>query len=80
MKLGAPQRQSGRGSEESNTQHLLGLEPPINQPVAQRCTTELSMTLYYELRRGRKFLTVYFKVLSQNFLGGTEGNRGTLQS
>jgi hypothetical protein len=29
------------GSEEKNTQALPGLEPPIFQPVVQRCTTKL---------------------------------------
>jgi hypothetical protein len=41
-RLGGPQSRSGRGGEEKNSQHLLGLEPPINQPVAQRYTAELS--------------------------------------
>jgi hypothetical protein len=41
-RLGGPQSQSGRGGEEKNSQPLLGLEPPIIQPVAQRCTTELT--------------------------------------
>jgi hypothetical protein len=30
------------GSEEKNSQHVTGLEPPIIQPVAQRYITELS--------------------------------------
>jgi hypothetical protein len=32
----------GRGGEEKNSHALPGFEPPIIQPVAQRCTTELS--------------------------------------
>jgi hypothetical protein len=36
-----PQSRSGLGGEEKNSQPLPGLEPPIIQPVAQRCTTEL---------------------------------------
>jgi hypothetical protein len=38
--LDGPQSRSGRGGEEKNSQPLLGLEPPIIQPVAQRYTTE----------------------------------------
>jgi hypothetical protein len=41
-RLGGPQRRCGRGGEEKNSQSLLGLEPPIMQPVAQRYTTALS--------------------------------------
>jgi hypothetical protein len=41
-RLGGPQSQSGRGGKEKNSQTLLGLEPPIIQPVAQSYTTELS--------------------------------------
>jgi hypothetical protein len=41
-RLGGPQSRSGRGGEEKNSQSLPGLEPPIIQPVAQRCITELS--------------------------------------
>jgi hypothetical protein len=46
---------SGRGGKEKNSQALPGLEPPlpINQPVAQRYTTELSglLTLYGNLNK-----------------------------
>jgi hypothetical protein len=41
-RLGGPQSRSRRGSEEKNSQLLAVLELPIIQPVAQRCTTELS--------------------------------------
>jgi hypothetical protein len=41
-RIGGPQSQSGRGSEEKNSQPLPGLEPPIILLVAQRYTTELS--------------------------------------
>jgi hypothetical protein len=44
-RLGGPQSQSERGSEEKNSQPLPALEPPIIQPVAQRYTTELSRFL-----------------------------------
>jgi hypothetical protein len=44
-RLGGPQSRPGRGGEEKNSQPLLGLEPPIIQPVAQRYTTELSRLL-----------------------------------
>jgi hypothetical protein len=37
---------SGYGDEEKNSQPLLGLEPPIIQPVDQRYTTELPRLLY----------------------------------
>jgi hypothetical protein len=40
-RLGGPQNRSGRGGEEKNSQPLPGLEPPINQPVAQRSTGNL---------------------------------------
>jgi hypothetical protein len=40
---------SGRGGEEKNSQPLLGLEPPIIQPVA--------ISLSYP---GSKFNTLYF--------------------
>jgi hypothetical protein len=43
--LGGPQSRSGRGGEEKNSQPLPGLEPPIIQAVAQRCTTELARLL-----------------------------------
>jgi hypothetical protein len=44
-RLDGPQSRSGRGSEGKNFQPLPGLEHPINQPVAQRNTTELSWLL-----------------------------------
>jgi hypothetical protein len=44
-RLSGPQSRSGRGGEEKNSQPLLGLEPPIIQPVAQRYTTEMSRIL-----------------------------------
>jgi hypothetical protein len=37
-RLSGPQSRSERGGEEINSQPLLELEPPIIQPVAQRCT------------------------------------------
>jgi hypothetical protein len=40
-----PQSRSGRCGEEKNSQLLPGLEASINQPVAQRYTTELSRLL-----------------------------------
>jgi hypothetical protein len=39
-RLGGPQRRSGRGGEEKNSQPLPGLVPPIIQPVAQRYTID----------------------------------------
>jgi hypothetical protein len=44
-RLGEPQSLSGCGGEEKNSHPLSGLEPPIIQPVAQRCTTELTRLL-----------------------------------
>jgi hypothetical protein len=41
MRLGGLQNRSESGDEMKNKQPLLGLEPPIIQPVAQRYTTEL---------------------------------------
>jgi hypothetical protein len=44
--LGGLHSRSGRGGKEKKSQPLLpGLESPIIQPVAQRCTTELSRLL-----------------------------------
>jgi hypothetical protein len=40
-RLGGPQRRSGLGGEEKNSQLLPGLEPPIIQSVAQRYNIEL---------------------------------------
>jgi hypothetical protein len=44
-RLGGPQSQSGHGGKQKNSQPLLGLKPPIFQPVAQ-CYTKLSCLLY----------------------------------
>jgi hypothetical protein len=44
-RLGGPHSRSGRGGEEKNSHPLLGIEPPIVKPVAQRYTTELSRLL-----------------------------------
>jgi len=44
-RLSGPQSRSGHGGEEKNSQSLMGLEPPIIQPVVQRHTTELSRLL-----------------------------------
>jgi hypothetical protein len=41
-RLGGPQSRCG---EEKNSQSLQGLDPPVIQPVAQRCTTELPRLL-----------------------------------
>jgi hypothetical protein len=45
--LGVSQCRFGRGDEEKNFQPLLGLEPSITQPVAQRNTAELSQIYLY---------------------------------
>jgi len=42
--LGGHQRRSGHGGEEKNSQPLPELEPPIIQPVAQRCTKSLRIS------------------------------------
>jgi hypothetical protein len=44
-RLGGPQSRSGRDGEEKDSQPLLGFEPPINQPVAQRFTSELTQII-----------------------------------
>jgi hypothetical protein len=44
-RLGGPQGRFGRCGEEINSHPLPGLEPPIVQPVAHRCTAELSWLL-----------------------------------
>jgi hypothetical protein len=51
-RLGGPQDLSGRGGERKNFQSLAGLEVPIIQTVAQRCTAELSLA--QKKRRGRR--------------------------
>jgi hypothetical protein len=48
-RLGGPQSRSGHGGEEKNSQPLPGFEAPINQPVAQRYTTEFSRLLKFKL-------------------------------
>jgi hypothetical protein len=53
-RLGGPQSRSGHGGEERNFQPLLGREPSINQPIAQRYTNELSRLLL-------DFLHIVFK-------------------
>jgi hypothetical protein len=47
-RLGGPQSQSGCSGEEKNSQPLLGLKPPIVQPIAQCYTTELSGTKTFQ--------------------------------
>jgi hypothetical protein len=44
--MGGPQNRSAHSDEENISQHLLGLEPRIVQPIAQRYTTELSRLLF----------------------------------
>jgi hypothetical protein len=41
-RLDKPQSQSGCGGEEKNSQPLLGLKPPIIQPIAQRYISQLT--------------------------------------
>jgi hypothetical protein len=41
-RLVGPQSRSGCGSEEKNSQPLMGMENLIIQPVAQGCNIELS--------------------------------------
>jgi hypothetical protein len=53
-KLCGPQRQSGRSGEEKISQSLPRLEPRIIQPVAQRYTTEASLSK----KTGQFFFTV----------------------
>jgi len=49
-RLVEPQSRFGRGGEEKNFQPLLGLKPPIIQPVVQRYTNELSRLLFFSSR------------------------------
>jgi hypothetical protein len=48
-RLGGLQSQSGCGGEKKNSQPLLGLEPPIIQPITQCYTTELSQLLEFKI-------------------------------
>jgi hypothetical protein len=41
-RLGGPKSQSGRGGDEKISPPVLGLESPINQPIVQRYTNDLS--------------------------------------
>jgi hypothetical protein len=41
-RLGGSQGRSGQGGDEKNSHPLLEIEPPIIQPVAQGCNTELT--------------------------------------
>jgi hypothetical protein len=64
-RLGGTQSGSGHGGEDKNSQPPTGLEPPIIQPVAQRCISELSRllpvkTLFINVRVTKK----------EDFLGG----------
>jgi hypothetical protein len=45
-RLGGLQSRSGLSGEEKNPQPLPGLEPPINQSLAQRYTRELSRIIH----------------------------------
>jgi hypothetical protein len=45
-RLRGPQSQSGRDGKDKNSQAILGLEPPVIQPIAKRYTTELSQLLF----------------------------------
>jgi hypothetical protein len=61
-RLGGLQSRSGSGGEEKNSQPLLGLEPPIIQPVAQRYITELYRLLAVgkaSLNEPRSFRSYY---------------------
>jgi hypothetical protein len=62
-RLDMPQNSSGRGGEEKNFQPLLGLKPPIIQPIAQRYTTELSRLLPQQWEES-SIVTIYRKVVS----------------
>jgi hypothetical protein len=71
-RLDGPQSQSGRGSEDKNSQPLSGLGFAIIQPVAQRYTTELFwffLHIWYEIFCINKFITVItvsnFEVISK---------------
>jgi hypothetical protein len=48
-RLGEPQSRAGRGGEEKNSQPLLGLEPPIMQPVLIAILTIKFYMLYGSL-------------------------------
>jgi hypothetical protein len=60
-RLGGPQSWSEHGGEQKSSQVLLGLKPPIIQPIAQHYTTELSGK--YKLFR--KFFTVFLSYCKQ---------------
>jgi hypothetical protein len=45
-RLGGLQSRSGCGGKDKYSQSLPGLEPPIIQLIAQRCTTDLSRFLH----------------------------------
>jgi hypothetical protein len=62
-----PQNRSGRGGEDKNSRPLPELEPPIIQPVVQRYTTELYITLYWNrIIRNEELYCPYWKLMRWN--------------
>jgi hypothetical protein len=68
-RLAGPQRRSGRGGEEKNVQPLLGLEPPIIQPVAQRCTTELFRLLHIQKLTNQNSVPSWANIIEKHQVG-----------
>jgi hypothetical protein len=67
--LGGPHSRSGRDGEEKNSQPPPWLGPSIIQPVAQRCTTELTR-LHKELGQKRKKWTWHSLITPKLFWPG----------
>jgi hypothetical protein len=69
-RLGGPQSRSGRGGEEKNSHALLGLEPPIIQPIAQRYATELSrlQLLLNNLKKHEVVMAFFGAMFLQSFM------------
>jgi hypothetical protein len=59
-RLGGPQRRSGRGVEEKNSQPLAGLELPIIQSVVQCCNNEMG---HFETSQNTFDLIIPFRSL-----------------
>jgi hypothetical protein len=60
-RMGGPQNWSGRGGEEKNSSPLPGLEPPIIQPIAQRCTAPVIRL--FQITHGNKWFS---RLVEQN--------------
>jgi hypothetical protein len=59
-RLAGSQSRSGHGGEKKNSQPLSGLEPPIIQPEALRCTIQLPLLLPCPLLYSNTIINTFF--------------------